>query len=446
MTAAAHIATGREQATLAPALADPVYTAIMHLREPGALEARIRSAWSRVEALPSMRVRVLQTHYKPFARARIVAEMVFDQSAGARENQYLFINVYATVERARDKYLSAAEASLLKRDGPRVMLFDDIQAVVWALPNGPKLKAMHFCFDPGGFARFLVEHEIAPSSIPLPQLIRYVPRKRALFRYRPGQSGAAVYIKIYGSGEDGHAARNLTLLAETAAQRELKFCTPRLLVHDSGRRAVVMTEVAGLQLTEEIHAVESLSAVGHALASLHNSRVQASKSWSPEAEITALARAMADVKTAVPAVTDRIDGLLERIQDHRLTFNEDGPMHGNLFGDQILVDSGRVGIVDWDDLATGDPLYDVGRLIAHLIYISRRAETRGVNVLLNAYAGATNRTVDVSRLRWHIAVALLMRAKISALRMLPAGWMEDIAMAIAETDRILAGKGEWLPA
>ncbi len=67
-----------------------------------------------------------------------------------------------------------------------------------------------------------------------------------------------------------------------------------------------------------------------------------------------------------------------------------------------------------------------------------------LGAMMDAYVEETGRAVAWDRLRWHVAVALLMRAKISALRMLPTGWMDDIAMAITEADRVLTGKSQWL--
>ncbi len=48
-------------------------------------------------------------------------------------------------------------------------------------------------------------------------------------------------------------------------------------------------------------------------------------------------------------------------------------------------------------------------------------------------------------LRWQIAVALLMRAKISSLRALSPAWTRDIHESIVEAQRVLAGESPWLP-
>ena len=99
--------------------------------------------------------------------------------------------------------------------------------------------------------------------------------------------------------------------------------------------------------------------------------------------------------------------------------------------------------MDWDDLFLGDPLYDVGRLTAHLMYVWQRAGTakaaraRRTDALLAAYEKEAGREVEQPRLRWHVATALLMRAKISALRPLPATWTTDIAASVDQASELL---------
>lgn len=439
---------------------DPVFQNLALLRAPGRLQQQIERAWSQSalrSAQPAPAIvcaRITQIHYKPFGRARVVVEAVLGcKAAELEQTQFLFINIYRSAERAREKYAQAAGAQALPSYGPAVALLEDFQAVVWSLPNGPKLDAIQYFLGAAKFRQFLAEHRrdlgFDVSCEVSPELIRYVPRKRALFRYAPGPTA---YIKLYGPGEDKTAAANLALMTK-AASEHLNFEPPRLLLHDAPRRAVVMSEVPGAQLTSGcVNIVRALPAVAQALAGLHASGIKPSTAWSPESEMAALSLAMIDVTSALPALAPSINTLLAWIAALRrdLVFSETTPIHANLFGDQILIASNAVSIVDWDDLAAGDPLYDVGRLAAHLIYLSLCRNTdpasalRHLHILFGAYAKAVARPLDRQRLRWHIAIALLMRAKISALRALPAGWVAHIDETVKATARIMEDESEWL--
>jgi hypothetical protein len=129
------------------------------------------------------------------------------------------------------------------------------------------------------------------------------------------------------------------------------------------------------------------------------------------------------------------------------------PIHGNLFGDQILHDETaapgrRVGFVDWDAWCHGDPHFDLGRLIAHATYaarLSRRPDEglrSAAESLLDGYrqvAGAG--AIDGARLAWQTAAALLLRAKISSLRKLAPGWPRHVALMVAEAERVVKSGG-----
>ena len=89
-------------------------------------------------------------------------------------------------------------------------------------------------------------------------------------------------------------------------------------------------------------------------------------------------------------------------------------------------------------------MYDLGRLLAQATFLWLRNDTpqaqrdRCVAALLDGYAAVPRCSITPQRLTWHVATALLMRAKISGLRTWPATWADDITACVAETRRTLA--------
>ena len=444
---------------------DRLYRTVLALRQPGALERKFGKLWrhSLAEATGQVDVQVCATHYKPFSRASLVVEVVIPLKASSEPQvkQFLLIIAHATSKEARRTLAAASSKPPLDAYAPPVFFITKWKSVVWALPNGPKLQSARICLDPKIFSEFLTEHGLGLSSLdPIPQppqLMRYVPGRRTLFRYEEAHVSEkpVLYIKVYRPGLDQVAAKTLNTLACWARRGTFSFQFPRILVHDQLEHILVMDEVPGSQLSSLIATagLEVFAAVGHALASLHLSEIRPIASWSPAKEVTALRKAMAEVELALPAFSPLIQVLLQVIERRKEEFswNEGAPIHGNLHGDQILVDgSTNVGIVDWDDLCEGDPLYDIGRLIAHLIFVSTREKTdssrvaRCLESLLDSYILATNQELDRNRLRWHIAVALLLRGKISALRPLPPNWIEDIGESLIGAHKILHGHSQWI--
>lgn len=427
---------------------DPVYHATLALREPGRLLTLIRAAWPQGKILQAA---LKQTSYNPYSRTRLVAELLLDEPDA--EPHTLSIKVFETSERAAEVYSQELTKRFLPTPGPALMLLGDANIVAWWLPNGQNLRRSRVCFDHQRFVRFLAKRGLctidAGPAHP-PQLLRYVPRRRVLFRSTLAD-GRQLYLKFYEGRNYKRAAKNLRSLSENSDK--LGFATPPLLAYNKKRGCVVMGAVPGVMLTELIPAVgpETLSAVGQALARLHASSLRVKVEHTAVIELQALIAAMVEVKSVLPpAAIARLDGLLSSLTHACPMTRYFSPVHGNLFGDQILVANGSdIGLVDWDDLSCGDPLYDLGRLAAHLIYLSLCGQVDVARVrqylgaLFGGYGKACLEPIDYQRLRWQVAVALLMRAKISALRPLPEGWAMHIEAAITAAQEVLDGR--WLP-
>ena len=216
-----------------------------------------------------------------------------------------------------------------------------------------------------------------------------------------------------------------------------------------------MGNVPGKTFTRRLGLLEPdlFAAVGRALAGLHALRLPLGARWEPGTELRALGTAAGELALGVPAEGPALDSVVAelRARSGPLRFPPGVPIHGKLFGDQVLLDGDRVGIVDWDDLCLGDPVYDLARLLAHAVYVGLRDGLAAdrlepcVEALLAAYEHRTGAAVHPHRLTWHVAVGLLMRAKISALRQLEGDWRSGIRACLREAEQVLAGNSRFLP-
>lgn len=213
-----------------------------------------------------------------------------------------------------------------------------------------------------------------------------------------------------------------------------------------------MTEVPGRPFTRLFAAGrrEPFAELGRALAELHAVPTVPWRSWSFAGEHESLARHLEGAKRACPNLAGRIAALVDRL-GASTPEGRDGfaPIHGNLFGDQILRDGRarpgrRIGIVDWDAWCHGDPHYDLGRLLAHLVYVARLRDLApdrvagATRAFLDGYRAVAGRgAVDRERLTWQLATALLLRAKISSLRKLVPGWPGHLAQMVTEAELVL---------
>ncbi|NIQ93934.1 MAG: hypothetical protein GWN87_06765, partial [Desulfuromonadales bacterium] len=62
-----------------------------------------------------------------------------------------------------------------------------------------------------------------------------------------------------------------------------------------------------------------------------------------------------------------------------------------------------------------------------------------------SYEGTSGRRLQLDWLEWHIAAALLLRAKVCTLQQVAEGWPEHLDFALSRTERLL-WEGRSMPA
>ncbi len=440
----------------APLAGDAVHLTVVAALQPKLLRRQLRRVWKRAGLIApgeKLRARVEHVHFRPGTRARLLVrvKLTRNQSEQKRREIWVFLQVHRSEAGARRRFEGITSRPLACL-GPPFFLIEDWAAVAWTLPNGPLLRHAKVFFSRKRTRKFFagigIETGPGREAGKRPELLRYVPRKRALFRCDPPGHGP-LFVKLFGPGEDEPAARNLELLAEAGFGAESDMNVPRLIAHVNERRAVVMANVPGRQLSELVGDEDPglFRAVGRALGSLHAADVKPVAKWRPKQELGRLRVAVRDLERALPDLEPRLRGLLARLSEAEagLVFETRRPIHGNLFGDQILVaDTHRVGVVDWDDFAFGDPLFDLGRLIAHLAFLqfgsddaAAASDRRAAWILEGHGAGLTGG--GEQRLRWLVAASLIIRAKITALRTLAPDWQRSVEDSLRLAEAVFDG-------
>ena len=410
---------------------DPVFQAVRILRDPdrcGPILSRIVPAW-RPESPSDIDLRVHYLNYKPFERARLVL------AANADEATELVFEI------------DGRSQSLANGSGFAIA---ELGAHGWVLNDAPRLEAVSILRDPPALRRIAGQAlDLAPGPVDV-DLVRYVPRKRAVLtivqRGKPGR----IYAKVARPQDADGLAACFEAVERIARAGTFAFRVPKVVAYQPDLHTVFMSEVPGRPFTEVIAGpdTEPFAAVGTALATLHRSALRPKAVWTSGQQLDDLRRHLAGLARALPWLSGRIGSLVAHLTAiEPEPFEGKGrPIHGNLFGDQILWDGAEVGIVDWDRLAWGDPLYDLGRLLAHQIYEtalnagSPDAARTCSNALIRAFVRAANCRIDQTRLAWHVAIELLLRAKISALRPLSTDWPDRCARAVTECELLIDGR------
>ena len=239
----------------------------------------------------------------------------------------------------------------------------------------------------------------------------------ALLGWRPGKRATiktnAAIFKAYRKGR-AEAACHSYRLAETGSSGA-RLAMPKILGHDRGLDLVEMSIVAGEPLEVTADQSDQFFRLGYGLRVLQSSGVRSIlKQHGRDSEIevlTKLAIRVMNLRGELPAGwTLAVSQLCDTMGKRRPP--EPVLTHRDLHDGQLLVDDGKIGLLDFDLLCMGDPALDVANLTAHL----RLRAIQGV-------PGATDLVAE------ELAVALLEGLDRSG----QAGFLESLRFYQAST-------------
>ncbi len=226
--------------------------------------------------------------------------------------------------------------------------------------------------------------------------LTYKPERRYVARW-VSQAESAL-VKFYAGDARAAARTGWT----TVSSREVLRIPQRS--GGSTRHAVLAFEwLPGENLRDILAGPAPLPAVqlaGRALAELHGQSSRKVAAREPALRIREMRELVDALAVLSPGLADRAARLAEHVAA-RLC--DEGPatkcIHGDLYDKQMLIDSDRVGLIDLDGVALGDPRIDLGLLLGHLdrdVLMGRLPALRVAEVeaaLLDSYQQARGQAV-----------------------------------------------------
>jgi Phosphotransferase enzyme family len=205
-------------------------------------------------------------------------------------------------------------------------------------------------------------------------LLVHRPERRAVVR---GQlDNETVYAKVTRPGPSTIASIHAGELAARSSLLD-SVSTPRLVRAEPDHGVAIWSEVPGISLHDRLAAhtpphsdeVEHIArAVGVALTQIHTADPMPTQPvHTANDEAAMLMRWLDHLRWACPDRAGAIAPLIASICGRLASLPpRHAPIHRDLHDKQILIDhQGRLGMIDFDTLATGDPALDLGNLIAH---------------------------------------------------------------------------------
>ena len=230
-------------------------------------------------------------------------------------------------------------------------------------------------------------------------VVRYKPARKCLFRYELTWAGGAapsrpavVYAKVARRSKFERTRHILGRIC--AAADGLVFELPEPLGFVPELCMELFSPVAGVPfstLAAADHFPALCRRVAAALHQLHALPIDIGREHGAAANAARVAAGAAEFAALLPAERPRIAALGRALRARlgALPASRPGLIHGDFHGDNVVVDGTRLGLLDLEGCATGDPADDVGSMWAQLTWLGCKAgasaSTAGRDAFLAAY-------------------------------------------------------------
>ena len=382
------------------------------------------------------RAHVRRLYYEPGSPCRLLVEARLRVPGAPERTQLYFGEMFETNEFERAvRQLPERPAAVVHRDA----------LILWAFPGDPYLAGTASLANPPAMHARI---QANPGHFGLPgdativdvrvELSKYVPARRCSFAYAVRWRDHAgvtsehrFFGKTYLKGRAGPACEILQRIGSSSACRTGRLRIPRVYGYDVSLEAVWQELVPGTPQSKNAHPadlLESAGQVGAALAALHTSDVAFGPGKGMSKQTQDLERAAARIVAAYPSLAPQCAEVAHRLLDcaPRLPGAVVAPVHGSFKSGHVLVDDGRVAIIDFDGAGLGDPLYDVGRYLARLDLAgaksaaARSAIDAAAARFREFYAAAVPWGWPEMRVRWYTSAHLVAsQAQKNVKRMAP---------------------------
>jgi hypothetical protein len=357
-----------------------------------------------------------------------VAELLDAALPAARPRSLQLLRSKYKPTRKLTGYYTVADGEALVRRHVAVTWTADGGVGLLVSPTDPAMPEIGRLADPPALGRLVEELSGPgrPAGSPRVTTVRYRPGQRHVLEARY-PAGPAVYVKVDRDTSGAravpvaHALRDVFLgeMPEAGIVQPVGFSPPD--------RAALWWEVPGRVLAALVRsgsgAASAVEQVGRAVRVIHESAstpgehpaLDAVGTRAVESEVAGTVRAGEHIAALLPEVgaiyADVVADVVTRLD--RLPV--DGPTftHGDLKAENLLVDSGRLHVLDLDRACWTEPAMDLGKFVADLRWWSRSPHAAaGLETAFRAGYG------EGDPIRWARAglLATLFEVKFAARR------------------------------
>jgi|SRR5450432_3482075 len=394
-------------------------------------------------AMPDQNIRkcsVLLVRYKPGKRCMVSYRLTMakdgaaNDGASAPASQILSARFYPPGDSLSRFVKAQRDAVATPAFGMPIFHVPDLDAVVWAFPNDPKLRGVPALIDEQRIAREVLpvlmnrvfgrEIRVGPLSL---EVVRYIPEHGCtvkLTAYPDGEDSPVVFYGKTYCGEEGEQTyRNMSALWNSEARTGGALRMAQPLAYEPAHFILWQSAVEGPTLASFEKSgpgfLPYLRAAGRAAVALHSQLV-------PGLPRMTTAQLCCDLQVAerhlrrVPTLAGRVSRLTSQLLEQAREFGAGraATLHGDLHAKNIIFpggtfSAGPAALIDLDNLSAGDPLQDLGSFVASTCARALDNNIAAADIapmiaaVVRGYEESAAWQVPRAALRWQTAAALM---------------------------------------
>lgn len=311
----------------------------------------------------------------------------------------------------RDETLAACTGDL---PAGVLVLDDGVERVgVWRFPHDPDLPGLPSACDEGAVAGVLEDLGLGTGPVRL-RTRAYRPRRRAVIEAVGSRGRLFVKVVRPDRVQALHDRHRLLVGRGVPAPRSLGW-TPDGLV--------VLQAVPGRTLRQALRSRTLIPSGSEILDLLDRLPAELATGTPRRSWVDKTPHYAAVIGAALPGEAARANRVAEQLvaAAHPGSL---GPVHGDFYESQLMVDRGRIcGLLDVDTAGPGDRLDDLACLLGHLSVLAQIDRDRApiINRAGAAYLTAFDAVAPAAQLRYRVA-AVVVSLATGSHRVQEAGW------------------------
>lgn len=348
-------------------------------------------------------------------------------------------------------------------DIPPVIHLPDIDCLIWVFPSDRKLNYLKFIDSEQTLREQIIPVVIQQhwgqdwALIKLSsEQVHYLPEHACCFRVQLALSNkklmfsqiALLYTKTYYNQQGLKTFNVMTQLWNHQLRKSGRLNIPQPVCYQSEYRMLWQLSVPGCSIQDSLNnghcAYQQFSDIARQVAALHQSAIEVSHVSTRSNLCRKLKQVFSVSEIVFPEIRSRLARIILHLFDQEpyLSSRPHAVLHGDLHLKNILVDSQQIYLIDLDDIQLGDPLQDIGSLIAAILYqsvlqnITQSESRRIIQTLLSTYQQSVDWTVDLNALRWFVATALIHERIARSISRLKQGRLEIVSELVELADSL----------